>query len=108
MKTAFIRFKGRNNEFLVMGDWSTIGQLLLCCHTALTVYSCFSKALKGQRQCRMIFHGHLSLQTPIAGPPDQKMLVELAHRDGATGGLPLCKEANATLMLAGNYSCGID
>lgn len=57
----------------------------------------------------MIVQGHLSLQTPIAGPPDQKMLVELAHEDNrATGGLPLCKEANTKLMLAGNYSCGIN
>lgn len=57
----------------------------------------------------MIFQGHLSRQIPIAGPSDQKMLVELAHGDNrTTAELPLCKEANATLMLAGNYSCGID
>lgn len=57
----------------------------------------------------MIFQGDFSIQTLIADPPDQKMLDELAHGDNrATGGLPLCKEANATLMFAGNYSCGID
>lgn len=57
----------------------------------------------------MFFQGRLSLQTPKTGPPDQKLLGELAHKDNsAIGGLPLRQEANATLMLAGNYSRGTD